>query len=463
MELSETLTNLNPWWVNRVYEVKEFHRSDFEKIHESIENDRQVTAIVGPRQVGKTTMIRQSISSLIKKGTPPQNILYLNFDNRTLRVEAKGDLDAILGFYSKRILQESLPEAKNRVYVIIDEVQKLEDWGNQVKYWQDLKLNIKFVLSGSSSLKIIQGSGESLQGRIKIFVQLTFSLKEFAAYNKLIFPSIGLKELINPPRELTLKKDKLEILLNQYMQEGGYPLALECGSLVETFKVLLDLKSLSIKRDILDIEPLRESAALEDLLTILADASGNKINSSRLASAAKLNILSVQKYLGLFEASYFIRLAKAYSGSAFVSTRKEQKVYFLDPGMINALLYKLDFSNRYLGKIAENIVFAHILRLRLKEEFDPKIFYWSEGEVDFFFTLEGKKYLIELKYSDKINEQDLTNIKKFLDKHDADHILIITKNQFDVFKYKTQDLKPKTYNILAVPLYAFLLWHGVDR
>lgn len=458
MELSETLTNLNPWWSNRDFEVLDFQRDDFEKIYGSIEKDKEVTAITGPRQVGKTTMIRQSISKLLEAGIPSQNILYLNFDNRTLRIETNGDLDAILSFYSKRILQESHPESKNKIFIFIDEVQKLEDWGNQVKYWQDLMLNVKFILSGSSSLKLIKGSGESLLGRIKIFVVLTFSFKEFASFNGLAFSQIRFKELINPKRELTLAKDKLEILLNQYMQEGGYPLVLKCNNLVETYKTLLDLKSLSIKRDILDIEPLRESSGLEDLLTLLADASGNNINATRLASSAHLNVLSVQKYLGLFEASYFIRMAKAYSGSMFVSSRKEKKLFFLDPGMINALLYKLDFPNRYLGKIAENILFSHIMRLRLNEEMDPKIFYWGADEVDFIFSFRGKKFLIELKYQDTINERDLNNIKKFLDKHETDTVILITKNQFDVFKYKTKNTKSKTYEIYAIPLYAFLLW-----
>jgi predicted AAA+ superfamily ATPase len=122
--------------------------------------------------------------------------------------------------------------------------------------------------------------------------------------------------------------------------------------------------------------------------------------------------------------------------------------------MVNALLYKLDFPNSYLGKIAENALFTHIVRLRLGEEFDPKVFYWDEGEIDFVFTLKGERFLVELKYQNEVREKDLANIKRFLDMHEARHIFLVTKNQYGTFSYKNRDIH-------VVPLFAFLMFRGL--
>ena len=151
VELLQIMYTHNPWWeTGRVSETKAlpFKRRDFRKIVEEIE-DREIKAIVGPRRVGKTTIIYQLIEYIIERKSPTKT-LYITLDDPYLGITTE-TMKRILEQYSEVVLKEPLADLKERVYIFLDEVQTLKKWELVLKRWYDLGYNMKFYLSGSSS------------------------------------------------------------------------------------------------------------------------------------------------------------------------------------------------------------------------------------------------------------------------------------------------------------------------
>jgi len=134
--------------------------------------ERQIVSIVGLRRTGKTTLLKQLIDFLIQQNVPRENILYFSFD------EEQPKLGQIIDKYESKIGKLIL-DTKDRFYIFFDEIQKLGNWENQIKYYYDNYEKIKFFVSGSSSLFIKKGSRESLAGRIYEFVLKPLSFRDF--------------------------------------------------------------------------------------------------------------------------------------------------------------------------------------------------------------------------------------------------------------------------------------------
>src|SRR3989344_3121038 len=149
------------------------NRDIFNKLSNNIKN-RQIITISGLRRTGKTVLIKQLINLLIKEKVSRTNILYFSFDEEQPKIED------IINEFEK---VTNIDKNKTKVYIFFDEIQKLEDWQNQIKYYYD-NFNIKFFVSGSSSLFIKKNAKESLAGRSFDFYIPPLSFKEFLTFRK---------------------------------------------------------------------------------------------------------------------------------------------------------------------------------------------------------------------------------------------------------------------------------------
>lgn len=158
----------NAWWKTRQVSkarLGTIRRQEFELLTQKL-TSKKITCLLGPRRAGKTTLMYGMIDHLINNGVSEKNILYISFDNPKIRLSLQKEFDEMMMEYSSLIIKEPIDNLSNTMYVFLDEIHKLEDWGNILKYWHDIELKIKFIVSGSSSLRILKGSGESLLGRI---------------------------------------------------------------------------------------------------------------------------------------------------------------------------------------------------------------------------------------------------------------------------------------------------------
>src|SRR3989338_2001738 len=159
----EKLSEMNHWWkLGKVKHefIPSFKRKLFEEVLKYLKL-RQIIGVVGLRRVGKTTIFYQLIEHLMK-GTSPKNIIYFSFD------ETKAELRDLFNVYEENVIKKKIGEEK--IFVFLDEIQKLEDWQNKIKVYYDLYPNtIKFFISGSASIDILLKAKESLAGRIFYF------------------------------------------------------------------------------------------------------------------------------------------------------------------------------------------------------------------------------------------------------------------------------------------------------
>ena len=120
--------------------------------------DRQIILLTGLRRVGKTTLAYQIIDELLKQKVNSLHIMYFSFDEKT------ANLDELIKAYEEGVLKKKIGD--ERIYVFLDEIQKCSDWESRIKILYDLHPNIKFVITGSASVKITKKAKESLAGRM---------------------------------------------------------------------------------------------------------------------------------------------------------------------------------------------------------------------------------------------------------------------------------------------------------
>lgn len=437
----------NPWWKTKgVSESKlgNIRRCEFDSLKNELE-EQKITCLLGPRRSGKTTLMYEMIGHLLKTGVSERNILFISFDNPKIRLNLEHNFDEAIRDFSNTMIREPIDTLSEKTYIFLDEVHKLNDWGNIIKYWQDLGLKIKFIVSGSSSLRILKGGGESLLGRINFHLILPLKFSEFTG--RAVSADFGnFSSIKRAHDELLLEKNDLIIKLDAYILKGGFPEVYDIQDIEKVYEVLKQYKTLTINRDILDLKDIKEPRILSDLADLLCDHMSQRISYSSFADILNIKVDTVKNYISYLEECFLIYTAYLYSKKQVISTRKEKKLYFVDCGLRNSLLLK-EIDDLEKTKIIENIVFFHILSLKKRELF-PRIFYWldrTRNEVDIVITLKNEVIPIEVKYSDNIGKKDLKGLINFCEEFKTRGLVI------------TKDLLRDDGDMIFIPAWLFLM------
>ncbi|MEW6528827.1 MAG: ATP-binding protein [Candidatus Micrarchaeota archaeon] len=433
-ELLNELIAQNSWWEDGKIELPNdvIERTIFSKLKKEL-NEKQVIALVGLRSVGKTTLMHSLIQSLLASKTDPKNILYFSLDG--LKKEEK-IIRRILTLYLHYILKKPINELKTTMYVFFDEIQKITEWGEEIKSYYDKNLKIKFVVSGSSSMNILKGSGESLVGRIIVHKIYPFSFREFLRYNHLEIEKI---DLWNPT--YPLKAEKITILFEEYLKIGGFPLLYNTSE-DRRKQLLKSMIDLTFYRDIVNIFDVKRTDVLEGMFYIFTKESGNIINYTNLSNSLKTKFETIKSYIEYLNASFIISTSPFYSRSKVKGVEKNEKVYIADHAF--GILQEVELGNKI-----ETIVYNTLKTI----DFD--IFYWQDekkNEVDIIAidNVDKCPIAIEVKYQSKIFDCDSKGLRLFLEKHKIKKAILVTKDLFEVKKQKNEE-------IYCIPVWLFLL------
>ncbi|HJH28435.1 MAG TPA: ATP-binding protein [Methanosarcinaceae archaeon] len=437
----------NAWWKTKHISESRLGaigRQDFESLIQELASNK-ITCLLGPRRAGKTTLMYGMIDHLLNSGVNERNILFISFDNPKIRLALQNGFDEMLMEYSGMMVREPIDSLTDTVYIFLDEIHKLDDWGNIIKYWQDMGLKIKFIVSGSSSLRILKGSGESLLGRIYFHLILPLTFSEITG-RQVDADIHNFDDIKKAHDNLILEKQDLLIKLDDYILKGGYPEVFDMDDTENAYDVLKLYKTLTINRDILDLKDIKEPRILSDLTDLLSDFMSQRMNYSAFAEILSIKVDTVKNYISYLEECFLVYTAYIYSKKQVISTRKEKKLFFIDCGLRNSLVLK-EINELEKTKIVENLVFSHVLSLKKKELF-PKIFYWQDkakNEVDIVFTSNNRTIPIEVKYTNDIEKNDLKGLVKFCETFKTEGIVV------------TKDLLKKDDNITYIPVWLFLL------
>ncbi len=476
LEILRILNKYNPWWNNKEIppsKTSEFKRGDFYIVRGLLEK-REIVSVIGPRRVGKTIVIHQLIQDLLNSETDPKRILYLSIDEFELQ-KGGAEIKDILEVYSKYTIKKPLDSLDETHYLFLDEIQEIPSWEKILKNWYDLGYKLKFIISGSSSIWIHKGTEESLLGRIKTTVMMPLKFSEVLRYRKIIPEDFYKKRLdlryalINAVEEnnseIFMKsveefmgqmiriKDNILIELNRYIIVGGYPEFLDEDDYSKISESVRDKIKLIFFKDIIRYFKIRNPTVFEDLFRFISKSSGGSFNLAKTAEFLDIQRPTLKDYLKYLTKAYLIRNSQFYSVSRKVRIRKQDKIYVLDAGVRNAMIDYLDETllknPEELGKVAESILFDHLVRLKfnLDKGPEPEIFYWKDKkEIDFVLTVKRKPVPIESKFRKKIKDDVYSTMEEFIEKYKAPFGIIITKDGFAI--------KGK---IIEIPFWAFLL------
>ncbi len=403
------LVDFNPWWKNNKL-GKEFVKNNKRFLFNELINfvdSRQILVLTGLRRVGKSTLLFQLIDFLINKGIKSNHILYFNFDLNTKSIER---------IFNDFFNLTSVDFKREKVFVFLDEIQKLDNWQNEIKLFYDSFPNLKFFVSGSSSLFIEKNTKESLAGRGYSFQLMPLSFKEF----------LVLKNKEKFLKNINLFEKEIKSELNHYIITGGFPeLLFEKNSFIikKYIKELIIDKIIFI--DIPKVFEIDEPELLQSLLLIISKEPGLLLDYSHLANDLHRNRKTISNYLFYLEKSFLIKKIYNYSKNLLTNERKKKKFYPVS----TALSFLTDSIK---GKELESLILQNV---EIKFFFNDK-----DKEVDFVLIKNNELIGIEVKSNKKPNKKNLIH---FIKKAKPKKIIILNENQektetIQWFKTKTK-------------------------
>ncbi len=354
-----------------------------------------IILILGMRQVGKTTLATNVASGF--------KFIRFNFDLVSDRDEFNNQNRHDLGLFAEKY--------KNKV-IIIDEIQKSPEATSIVKHLYD-NFGLKFILTGSSEVKIRKNLGDSLAGRVHEVRLYPLSLKEIAIQKGLNW---------DDESEFSNFEENQQSLL-KVLTYGSLPNLLNIDtSDYETY--LKDYTNTIISKDVLEIAGTRKSTQVFQLAKLLALQVGQLVNFNELSNITELSRMSIYKYIDIFEQMGIIVKARPISTNEREAISKATKIYFTDLGVRNALVDNFSSFNERLdkGQLLENAVFVGIKRNDDYNNIHSRLGFFRSAtnkEIDIVRKAKDEEYLYEVKVRD-INKKknvkviSLQNAQKYL-------------------------------------------------
>lgn len=408
-------------------------------------SERQIISVVGLRRTGKTILLKQLIQHLIEQDSVnPHNILFLSFDEVLVApaLALKDYLDAFLEDILKK-------EPAGKIYIFLDEIQYIDKWQHILKRYYDTRQNIKFIVSGSSSLFLKKKTTESLAGRIYEFKLNPLSFEEFlelsgaspellGEYQKYSLP-IGNLTLDHSRGDydsyLIRDKNILKDFFEEYLLYYQFPEMVLQKDKDKIRKYISEsIYKKTIEYDIPKLFGVEKIDELKFLFQILVNENSSLIEFKTISSEAGIEENTLKKYISYFQESFLVDLLYNYSKSFRKSKRLQKKEYIASSNFFTA--FRSDWTEdpelraQYFGSLAETYIFN-----LLKEKYQYLSFYRKgQNEIDFIanndYRNSGEHTLIEVKYANGIKWNDIKFIDKVAKKIFRTKYFVFSKNEF---------------------------------
>lgn len=354
--------------------------------------DTRVVLLAGPRQAGKTTLVR----SLAEEGRS-----YLTLDDATTLSAAQADPAGLI-----RALDRA----------IIDEVQRAPDLLLAIKESVDRDTRPgRFLLTGSANLMTLPRVADSLAGRMETIRLMPLAQSEILGQPAPLFLTSLFTGQAPKAGPVRLGPDLIDLVL-----AGGYPEALARRRWPRRQDWYDNYVEAVVGRDVRDIANIDQLDRMPRLLRALAEHSGQLINHAGVGASLDLNHVTTQKYTGVFEQLFLLRTLPPWHNNALKRLTKKPKLHFLDSGLLAALrgltpeLVAADRSN--FGAVLETFVFAEVLKLagwsadRLSlSHFRDK----EQNEVDIVLEdRQGRIVGLEVKAAATVRKEDFAGLRK---------------------------------------------------
>ena len=430
-------------------------RDNEKKIFESFESNF-ISSLLGPRRVGKTTLVKHYIDLY-----PKRKWVQLNMDERRQRQRiANGEL---LFMIEEFVLQKV--GGQEKIWVVIDEAQKCPELFDQVKLLYDEFKDqniIKFILTGSAHLNLHKLASETLAGRVDLLRLREFNLrettrlfyKEIILEQNTVLQSIFNSKNIESIQEmyLTLRPfhKVIDAALDQQLVWGGLPEVLEVESENGRLNYLSNYLQTYLEKDIREISTISDLALYENLMKVLAELSGSIRDDQKIINALQCSRNTILKYQGFLMATWQYVEIEPYIGSTLKRLVKSSKGYLKNNGLISYFtgIKELSILNQtgLIGHRFENWFLNELGSFMDTIADYHKISFWrthSGKEVDFIVQIADKVIPFEITYSSQAIPKKIRNLQTFLKDY--------PKSNFAVYLYRGPMKFDKKNNVLFLP------------
>ncbi|RCX15641.1 hypothetical protein DFP94_11489 [Fontibacillus phaseoli] len=460
----QVLRGYNKWWeTEKVPDdfAKPVKRFAYYEAKQSFEHTtiRRHVILTGPRRVGKSTIMYQTIQDVLETGIPSKNVLYVSFDHPLLKVS---EIDRILKVFINNVA------FSDNIHLFLDEIQYAHEWNGWLKTIYDNNPTYRVMATGSASPILSDKMPESGVGR---WVQIRIPTLSFYEYLELRGIEVPiLEEKIKPTALSELSRKELVSLMgnlqplerhfHRYLLLGGFPEIAQSDDVSYAQRIIReDVVDKVLKRDMVSLFNVRHIDELERIFLYLCMTTGNIIEATTISNNMDITRPTVLKYLNFLELANLIYTGYPVDMVGKKVLKAKPKVYLADAAIRNAVLLQgeevLQDSDQ-MGMIVESAVYKHINTFYYN--FNPKVGYYrdssSQKEIDIVVMMPNSKILIEIKYRENPKIKETEAIVEWAKKDRLTAAsLLVTKNAED---YGLLDHAP----IMRIPAFAFLYLLG---
>ena len=328
----------------------------------------KVLVLYGPRQVGKTTLVRELA------GKPDLSVRYTTGDD--IRIQE------VWGSRNLSLLEDHV---HGYDVIVIDEAQRIPGIGLGLKLIIDAKPSCQIVITGSASLELAGQVGEPLTGR---------------KTTCLLYP-IAQLELLKAHNRSELKER-----LGDYLIFGSYPEVLTTKSSKDKIELLDEITGSYLLKDVLELERVKSAKLLFDLLRLLAFQVGNEVSLRELGGSIGIDYKTVARYLDLMEKAFILFNVRGYSGNLRKEVTRKSKYYFYDNGIRNSIIANFNQVEKRndSGALWENFLFMERLKKSSYSRLHRNVYFWrtwEKQEIDCIEERDGGLHGYEFKYGKK--------------------------------------------------------------
>ena len=355
----------------------------------------QVTALFGARRTGKTTLMQ-----LISKSLPGTKVLVLNGE----------DYDVAQVLSSQR--QEALGSlVAGYDYVFIDEAQSIPNIGKNLKLLVDTQPQIAVFATGSASFDLKNQIGEPLTGRSRFFMLYSLALGEM---------DLGYMDAIQ--------------MIPTLLVYGSYPQVVMASNVKEKRHILENIRNGYLLKDVLQLDNVKDSLFVMNLLRLLAFQIGNDVSFNELASNLSTTVKTVQRYLEILEKAFIVFRLYGFSRNLRKEITKTPRFFFWDNGIRNAIISNFNALEIRddAGKLWENYCISERIKRQSYLETFSNFYFWrtyDQQEIDLVELTDERINAFEFKWGDK----EAKAPKAFRENYQKAEFLTINRHNFYEF------------------------------
>ncbi len=370
------------------------NRKISEKIKQAINGEKRVIIIYGPRQAGKTFLIKYLLSEM------KQDFEYFTGDDLYAQnIFSKNELESL-----KRVIKSDI--------LVIDEAQKIENIGLSLKLMFD-NLSVKIITSGSASFDLSNKLSEHLTGRTKTFWLYPLAFSEV---------------------EDKYRKVSKETALEEMLIYGMYPKVQDLINNQDKENYLYEYLNNYLYKDVLSFAGVRKPKKIIDLLTLLALQIGNEVKISELSQNLSITQKAVENYLDVLEKMFVLVNLRGFSRNLRKEISKTSKYYFVDVGLRNALIRNFNplRMRSDTGGLFENWFIMEKIKKASIFEQPANFYFWrtyDQQEIDLIEERAGKLYGYEVKWKKTKHKNPLDWLRTY----DGSQYEIVNNENFQNF------------------------------